>query len=111
MPTAAVAALNWLVNTSNTAVAGSANAGPDDPEPLVWARTLAVHAVAPPPEPLVRAWIQLPSTAGPRREPRIAARASLMNLRGLALPAAAGGGQFLSRYLAPLYERIRYRRE
>ena len=89
-PTAAVAALNWLVKTSKTAVGPSANAGPVPSAPLVCARI----------QPL------LPAPAV--REARIKRRASLRNICGLALPSSAGGGGALAiRYFAPLYERIR----
>src|SRR3954471_5375877 len=92
IPTAAVAALNWLVNTSKTAVGPSANAGPA------------------PPEPLERARIQADEL--PRLPARMARLASRMNFWGLALPSPAGGGGALAiRYLAPRYERSRYLRE
>src|SRR3954465_8461960 len=83
IPTAPVAALNWLVNTSKTAVGPSAKAGPA------------------PPLPLERARIQ--PRAPPRREARTARRASRTNRRGFALPSPTGGGGALAiRYFAPL---------
>src|SRR3954451_12658460 len=92
IPTAAVAASNWLVNTSKTAVGPSATAGPA------------------PPEPLERARIQADEL--PRLRARMARLASRMNFWGLALPSPAGGGGALAiRYLAPRYERSRYLRE
>src|SRR3954470_8905605 len=93
MSTAAVAALYWLARTSKTAVGGEARAGPTAP-------------------PLEGAVIQPPVPAARRWDTRTAARARRTNFCVRTLPASAGGGgAFAMRYLAPAYERRRYRRD